>query len=142
MPATSITSTLQRQADAINSHDVQAFAACYADDAEVFDPAYPEPLRGPAAVAQDMADFVAAFPDLQVEISRVIESGDRLAYEMTIRGTHAGSLVSPTGHIPATNRRIGIGGAILARLGPDGRIVEERRYYDLTGMLYQLGQLR
>jgi steroid delta-isomerase-like uncharacterized protein len=142
MTTATSSSTLRRQLDALNRHDVETFASCYADDAEVFDPAYPELLRGRDAVAKDMSDFLAAFPDLEASVSRVIDNGDSLAYEITMRGTHRGSLIAPTGHIPATNRKVEIGGGILVRLGADGRIVEERRYYDLTGLLYQLGQLQ
>ena len=52
---------LNRQIDAFNRHDAQAFAACYSPDAIVFDPQYPELLKGREAVLKDMADFIAAW---------------------------------------------------------------------------------
>lgn len=142
MSSATISSTLLRQLDAINQHDATAFASSYAKTAEVFDPAYPEPIRGRDAIAKDMAEFVAAFPDLQAQVGRVIENGDVTAYEMTFRATHQGALLAPTGHIPATGRRIEVVGAVFVRVGADGLIADERRYYDLAGLLYQLGQFQ
>jgi steroid delta-isomerase-like uncharacterized protein len=134
--------TLQRQFDALNGHDIPAFAACYSADASVFDPQYPELLKGRDAVAKDMKDFVAAFPDLHAEIRRTIGGGDTFAYEMTMAGTHEGPMTTPNGDIAPTHRRVEFGGSIIIRLDRDGRIVEERRYYDLAGLLGQLGLLQ
>jgi steroid delta-isomerase-like uncharacterized protein len=133
---------LNRQIDALNRHDAQAFAACYSPDAIVFDPQYPELLKGRDAVLKDVADFFAAFPDLRGEVRREVGDGDTYAYEVSMSGTHKGPMVGPTGHIPATNRRVTVGGGIIARLDKEGRIVEERRYYDLAGLLSQLGLMQ
>lgn len=142
MSGATIGSTLQRQLDAINQRDATAFASGYADDAEVFDPAYPEPIRGRDGIAKDIAEFLTAFPDLQARVGRVIENGDVTAYEMTFRATHQGALLAPTGHIPATGRQIEVVGAVFVRVGADGLIADERRYYDLAGLLHQLGQFQ
>lgn len=136
------TDTLRKQLDALNSHDAETFVSCYDSKAEVYDPGQPELLRGREAIAKDMTDFLSAFPDLEASIARTVEVGDTVAYEITMRGTHKGSLIAPTGHIPATNRKIEVGGGIFARVDGDGRIVEERRYYDLAKLLEQLGQLQ
>lgn len=134
--------TIDRQFDAINRHDVESFVACYSSDSSVFDPQYPELLKGREAVRKDMTDFIAAFPDLRAEVRRTIGEGDTYAYEMTMTGTHKGPMVTPTGDIAPTQRRVEFGGSIIARLDGDGRIVEERRYYDLAGLLGQLGLLQ
>ena len=52
--------------DAFNRHDARAVAAYYTQDCVAYDPFYPEPLRGRAAVEKDSADFFRAFPDLRV----------------------------------------------------------------------------
>jgi steroid delta-isomerase-like uncharacterized protein len=135
--------TLDRQIDAINRHDAKAFAACYSADTTVFDPQYPELLRGREAIAKDMSDFLAAFPDLQATVRQSLDNGDIYAFEIRMTGTHEGPMAGPGGaHIPATKRRIDIGGCIMARVGADGTIVEERRYYDLAGLLGQLGLMQ
>lgn len=134
--------TLKKQLDALNRHDATTFASFYRDDVSVFDPAYPEPLKGQAAVRKDMEDFVVAFPDVEMKIERVIEDAGSAAYEIRMSGTHKGPLLGPAGHIPATNKRISVGGGIFARFDKEGRIIEERRYYDLAGLLGQIGLLQ
>jgi hypothetical protein len=54
-------------------------------------------------------------------------------------GTHKGPLPVPTGTVPATNKRFELMIATFERLDGDGQIVEERRYYDISGWLGQLG---
>jgi steroid delta-isomerase-like uncharacterized protein len=134
--------TVERQFDALNRHDPQAWAANYSPDAVALDPQHPEPLKGREAIAADVFDFIAAFPDLQVELNELLGNADGYAIEFTMRGTHKGPLLGPSGHIPATNRRMEVRGSAFARLGVDGRIVEERRHYDLAGVLSQLGLMR
>ena len=137
-----IPETVQKVTDAVNRHDVDAFAACYTANAEVSDPAYPEVLRGRESVRKDMTDFIRALPDLQVRVQRVIDNGETCAIEVGMSGTHKGPLVLATGHVPATNKRVNVGGALIVRLDSQGLIAEERRYYDLAGMLNQLGLLQ
>lgn len=134
--------TLKKQLDALNSHDPATFASFYRPDVSVFDPAYPEPLKGQEAVRKDMEDFVVAFPDVEMKIERVVEDENSAAYEIRMSGTHKGPLLGPAGQIPATNKKIEVGGGIFTRFDSDGRIIEERRYYDLAGLLGQIGQLQ
>ena len=134
--------TLKKQLEALNRHDAGTFASFYRSDVSVFDPAYPDPLRGQDAVRKDMEDFVTAFPDLEMKIERVIEDGSAAAYEIRMTGTHKGPLLGPAGHIPATDKRIEVGGGVFARFDNEGRIIEERRYYDLAGLLGQIGLLQ
>lgn len=140
--SSTLADTILEQIDALNRHDVAAFVGCYSPDAAVFDPQYPDLLRGRDAIAKDMSDFLAAFPDLAGRITRAVREGDTWAYEMAMTGTHTGPLPLPTGEVPATNKRIEVGGAIFARVDAQGRITEERRYYDLAGLLGQLGLLQ
>jgi steroid delta-isomerase-like uncharacterized protein len=133
--------TLQTQFDALNRHDLAKFVSVYHPKAEVFDPMAPDLLRGQDAIRKDMEEFIRAFPDVEVNIERAVEKGDTVAYEITMSGTHTGPLVSPTLELAPTNRKVKFGGGIFARFDQDGRIVEERRYYDAAGLLSQLGVL-
>jgi steroid delta-isomerase-like uncharacterized protein len=133
--------TLQTQFDAMNKHDPAKFVSVYHPKAEVFDPMAPDLLRGHDAIRKDMEEFIRAFPDLEVDIERAVEKDDTAAYEITMKGTHTGPLVSPTLELAPTNRKVKVGGGIFVRFDPDGRIVEERRYYDAAGLLGQLGVL-
>lgn len=129
----------RKEIDSLNKHDAAAFATNYAPTATVHDPAYPEPLRGTDAIKKDVADFFAAFPDLKANLHGSVVSGDKYAVEWSVSGTHKGPFAGPSGPIPATNRKVEVRGAAIGRFDDQGRIAEERRYYDLAGMMSQLG---
>ena len=133
--------TSRKVADAFNKHDLDALAKLYAEDAVAYDPMYPEPLRGRAAIRKDAATFFRGFPDIRFEVISTIEKDDRYgADEVRLTGTHTGPLETPTGQeLPPTNKRIELRGGGFTRLNERGEIVEERRYYDVAGVLRQLG---
>jgi steroid delta-isomerase-like uncharacterized protein len=125
--------------EAFNQHDARGVAANYAQDCVAYDPLYPEPLKGRAAIEKDAADFFRAFPDLRAEIIDIFEKGDRAAGEIKLTGTHTGPMTTPMGEVPATGKRVEVRGALVGRLNAEKLIVEERRYYDTGGMMKQLG---
>jgi steroid delta-isomerase-like uncharacterized protein len=125
--------------DAFNRHDARAVAAYYAQDCVAYDPFYPEPLRGRAAVEKDAADFFRAFPDLHVEVTSIFEKGDRAAGEIKMTGTNSGPLATPMGEVPATGKRMDLRSALVGRINAENLIVEERRYYDTGTLMQQLG---
>jgi steroid delta-isomerase-like uncharacterized protein len=131
----------RKVADTFNKHDLDAFAKLYAEDAVAYDPMYPEPLRGRAAIRKDAATFLRGFPDIRFEIVATFEKDDRNgADEIRLIGTHTGPLETPTGQdLPPTNKRIDLKGSAFGRLNERGEIVEERRYYDVATVLRQLG---
>jgi steroid delta-isomerase-like uncharacterized protein len=133
---------IRLQFEAFNRHDTAAFADCYAANAVVADPQIPEPLRGTAAISKDIGDWFAAFPEIEARITRTVIDGTAYAAEWTMQGTHKGPLVMPDGHVPATGKPIRITVATIGRLDDQNRIVEEHRYYDLAGVMSQLGLMQ
>ena len=131
--------TVKRTLDAFNRHDAAAFAAQYAPDAVVYDPMYPQPLKGRDAIRKDVEDFFTAFPDIQFKVSSIMAKGDTGALEGQGTGTHTGPIAGPAGTIPGTNRRIEMPAAFFVRINDRGLLIEERRYMDMAGMMQQLG---
>lgn len=131
---------IQKMLDAFDRHDPDAYAGLYAADAVVRDPGYPEPLRGREAIRKDMEDFFRAFPDIQCSITTLLSEGDRIAMEGSTTGTHNGPLTGPAGTISPTGRRVSMDCAFFLRLDRDGQVSEENRYFDLIGVMQQLGQ--
>ncbi|TMC56423.1 MAG: ester cyclase [Chloroflexi bacterium] len=133
--------TSRKLADTFSRHDLEGLANVYAADAVAYDPMYPEPLRGRAAIKKDAATFLRGFPDLRFEIVSIFEKDDRNgAGEMRLTGTHTGPLETPTGdEVPPTNKRVDLKGGAFVRLNERGEIIEERRYYDVGTILRQLG---
>jgi predicted ester cyclase len=74
----------------------------------------------------------------QVEDTNVIAGDNGAVIEFIGRGTHTGTLASPMGEIPPTGRRVELPFCEVYRI-TNGKIVGGSTYFDLAGMLQQLG---
>ncbi len=106
----------------------------YAESAERHDPNQPEPDRGPQQVARYIAGVRAGFPDFKLEIKQTVAEDNRLVTQWTCTGTQKGEFQG----IPPTGKHISISGVTLVRI-ENGKVVEERTYFDRLTMLEQLG---
>jgi len=106
----------------------------YADDCPRIDVNLPQGTRGGEAVARYVAEIRSAYPDLRLEVTDTVSEGDRLVVHWSITGTHGGTFrgLAPTG------KRINIEGVTLARV-KDGKLTEDRVYFDRMTMFEQLG---
>jgi len=128
-----------RVVEAWNRHDARAVAQLYTEDATLWDPTLPQPLRGRKALEEFTQTMMRAFPDLRGESANVFGSGDHIAIEFVMRGTHEGPLAGPQGEIPPTGRRVEMRACQISRLTADGLFQDDRTYYDTAGMMQQLG---
>jgi steroid delta-isomerase-like uncharacterized protein len=126
--------------DAVNRGDAPGYAAHYTDGATIHDPFYAEPLTGRDAIEHDIAVFLRAFPDLHGRVRSTVTEGSQVATEVTFTGTHHGPLETPDGDVPATGRPVTLALCGCSDVGPDGLMTATRRYYDVAGLLAQLGQ--
>lgn len=120
----------------IATHDVAVIAADHAEDGIIESPSLGT-HRGRPAIAQGYADWFAAFPDLALTVESVVAEGDQAAVVCRLVGTHQGEFLG----LPGTNKRIEARVVLLQRLEQD-QIVHERRIYDFSGLLINLGVLR
>ena len=134
-------SLVEKHIKSFNDHDANAWASHYAENARLYDPQYPEPKQGRDAIRKDVEDFYASFPDVQFQILSQVGDGEQVAVQGVATGTHQGPMEGPGGTIPATNKRAEMPFAAFMRVDSAGLITEERRYYDLAGMMMQLGQM-
>src|SRR5438105_13551233 len=95
-----IRQVLKRETEAWNAHDADGVAACYAEDAVLYDVGLPEPVRGRAAIRESVAGYLLAFSDLHADVGEPIVSGNRAAQEGKVTGTNDGALMG----IPPTAR--------------------------------------
>jgi steroid delta-isomerase-like uncharacterized protein len=78
------------------------------------------------------------FPDGTITVDRVIESGDHVVVEYTGRGTHAGTLVTSMGDIPATGRSLTLQFCDVIEFR-NGKLQNQMTYFDSGSMMAQLG---
>jgi len=116
--------------------DFDGAIAAYADDAEVSDPT--GKYKGRAQILTQLKVWHTAFPDARAEITNQVSEGDQVLTEVTFRGTHTGPLAGAMGTIPATGKRAELNMAIVDFFR-NGRIHRERDYFDLAGLMQQLG---
>lgn len=87
MAPTDPVAVVQAQLDAYNDHDVERFAACYAEDVEVFRPPAAEPaIRGRAALADYYARNRFNIPALHAELVGRLAFGNKVVDQERITG--------------------------------------------------------
>jgi steroid delta-isomerase-like uncharacterized protein len=107
----------------------------FAPEFFIHDPASPVPLvQGPGGVVNRIRLYHDAFPDLRIEVHRVLCEEDIVATRWTLRGTHRGTF----GRHAPTGRRIEVTGTTLHRVA-GGRIVEAWVNWDTMTLWQQLG---
>ena len=126
----------QRRERAFHAHDAEALAADYTEDCVVESP-MAGTLEGRVAVEAACSDLFHAFPDLEFHHEEMVVEGDRVAVFWSMQGSHLGKLFG----FGATGRSIEVHGALLLTLY-ENKIAHERRIYDFTGMLVQIGALK
>ena len=122
---------------AVNAHDANRLRATYAEDAV---------LEAPGSVRLDRADdvieyvmvWLRAFPDARQTIVNQLVAGDCVVQEFVMTGTHTGTLASPDGDIPPTNRQASARGVQIQRIADD-KVIEEHVYFDQLELLTQIG---
>jgi steroid delta-isomerase-like uncharacterized protein len=107
---------------------------CFTPDYVSHDPASPEEIRGPEGFKQNVAAVRAAFPDFRMEIVDQVAEGEKVVTRYVATGTQEGELAG----IPPTGKRVEVPGMGIDYYS-DGKIRESWEYYDVMGMMQQLG---
>ena len=122
-----------------NAQDLDALLEGMTDDC--FNLVVPDPHRlyaGPVEVARRYRELWATFPDLSVQMRRIVSVRENIAVsEHTLSGTHTGILFG----VPGTGKHVGVETAVVWDI-VDGRIRGETVYFDGATMLRQIGRLQ
>lgn len=119
--------------------DVAGLVSCYADDCVVVSPIF-STIRGRANLEKSFADLFKAFETHKITVEDLIISDDeppRAVLVWNIQSVHIGEVFG----MPPSGKRIERTIAFFLTL-KDGRIAKEKRLYDFTSMLMQLGVLK
>jgi predicted ester cyclase len=98
-----------------------------------YDPAIPEPLRGPDGFKENISTYRAGYSDARITVDDQIAEGDKVATRWTGRGKHDGDLMG----IGPTGKQVTVSGLTLSRLA-NGKVIEEYTNWDTFGMMQQL----
>jgi steroid delta-isomerase-like uncharacterized protein len=131
-----IVAFFERRQAAFDNLDADALAADYAADCAVDSPTGGT-HHGPAAVQRVLQAGFSAFLDLKVRLDGQVIEGSQAAQILNFEGTHIGEFLglAPSGKPFRVT-------AVFVYEFRGRKIVRERRIYDFTGMLVQIGVLK
>jgi steroid delta-isomerase-like uncharacterized protein len=126
--------------DAFDRGDVDAFAACFAEDAVQLHPFFPAPLRGRDAIQAAEGTLFGSFEQISLRRTNLLEDGEQIAAEFVVTATHTKELPLPDGTtLPATGKVIELTMAAFFRLDTDDLVTESHRYQDNLAFMRALG---
>ena len=94
--------------------------------------------RGLDEIEESYRAFFKSFPDAQMAIESMVIDPPHAASFLTVGATHTAEFFG----LPGTSRHIDIRMARFIDIDEQGLIEYERRIYDFTGVLVQVGVLR
>lgn len=91
-------------------------------------------IEGIEAHRENVAQFREAFPDLELDLERVVADGDKTAQLFTCRGTHEGELMGT----PPTGETVEFA-AVGITVWEDGQMIQDWSQVGLLTIMEQLG---
>ena len=131
-----IVTLFRRRRAAWDAHDVATLASLHAERGVVVSPTGGV-LEGRDEIARVYRLWFAAFSDVRFVSEELVIDDDRVVQIAQMRGSHTGDFFG----VAATGRPVEVQIVMLMTVG-DGFILEERRIYDFTGFLVQVGVLK
>jgi steroid delta-isomerase-like uncharacterized protein len=126
-----------RRDRAMNLRDAAATAAVYAEDAVVESPTAGGTVTGRKANEDVYRAWFTGFPDVTYTARALVIDGDNAVSIGETRGTDTGGFMG----LPPTNKPFHLSIVFVCTVR-DGFIAHEKRIYDFTGMLIQIGVLK
>ena len=126
-----------RRQEALSRLDAAELAGLHAEDGVLESPLAGGTAVGREAIEQVYRAFFTSFSTATIEQEQLVIDGQEAAVLLHIRGTNTGGVMG----LPPTERPFSIRLVSLCEL-KDGLIARERRVYDFTGLLLQVGALK
>ena len=131
-----IVALFKRRQEAFDSLDAAALALQYADDCTVESPVAGV-IQGRAGVEKVYRAFFDAFLDMDAQTEQLLIDGEQVVEVLRVEGTSIGEFM----RLPASGKRFHFTAVCLFDLRGQ-QIERERRIYDFTGLLVQVGVLK
>ncbi len=121
----------------------ETFRERHTEDVAVYWPGQPEPTRGRRNHDLEAVEFFKTFPDnhlINNPYKIFFGQGDYTCTVADFSGTMKGPMKGADGKvIQPTNKKFNIEFCTVAHWNKDGEILEERLFYDLVGLMKQIG---
>jgi len=131
-----IVSVLDRRFTALNNGELAELMAVH-DPKGVVESPLGGHATGAEAIRKVYDAWLGSFPDAQFAVELPIVDGERVAQVATVTGTDTGGFMG----LPPTGKKFSLPMVFLFTIR-NGLIQHERRMYDFTGLMIQLGVLK
>src|SRR5690242_19181994 len=122
-----------------NTHDASAILDLLDPDIVFRSPLFASLVRGLEERRSEIVNFLTSMPDFQFKLIGIAADGDFVATELVGSGTSTGPAKLPgRDPIPPSGRHVEFGMAAFYRVTAEGKVAEERYYYDRLTMIQQL----
>jgi predicted ester cyclase len=126
--------------DAVNARDWKRHRSLLAADVSYVDYGSGTSSTGADAFVETQRAGYEPFPDEQLRITAIGESGATVFAELVAEGTHTGALPLPTGgSMPATGKHFTVHVCVACDYGSDGLATSCRAYNNPMELMGQLG---
>jgi steroid delta-isomerase-like uncharacterized protein len=125
-----------RRIEVWRQRDLDALGQLHTDDCVLESP-IAGTVTGRAAIENVYRAFFTGFPDVTLENPALIVDGDRVVQTVTFSGTNTGGFMG----MAPTGKRFSFAAVLICTLR-DGQIAHEKRIYDFTGFLLEIGVLK
>ena len=98
-------------------------------------------IQGIGQIIEAWQGWGKAIPDSKATFVAEYASGDTAVLEVVWKGVHTGPLQTPTGIIPASNKRIELPACQVIRV-EGGKVASFTHYFDMVTLLTQIGAFK
>jgi steroid delta-isomerase-like uncharacterized protein len=124
--------------EAFNAGDWDRFGATMTNDCVYDEPGTQRHVEGIEGIVDLNRGWREAFPDAHGTIERTVAADGTATVEITWEGTQSGPLQTPAGALPPSNRHVVVKAVQVIDVEGD-KIKESHHYFDMAGMLQQIG---
>jgi steroid delta-isomerase-like uncharacterized protein len=125
-----------RQREYWQTRDADALTHCHTPDGVVVSPIF-RTIVGEEAIRKSYKSLFEIFPDWDYQAQDLLVCDSRVAESFIVKATHVGEFLG----VPGSRKKVEIQGVRMFEMRHN-LIARERRYYDFTGMLIQIGLLK
>ncbi len=124
--------------DCLNERLIEQFVDSHSRDITMHDPTFQKPAVGRQVLKQWITNLFDMFPDYKIEKKHIFGQGDWICLECVESGTLTGAIKGTNGkETPPTGKSFTSNEVVVCR--STDKIEEVRLYYDVLGLMAQLG---
>lgn len=125
-----------RRLDAWRRRDLDVLIRAHTEDCVLESPIAGKVI-GRAAIENVYRAFATSFPDFTIDNPELVVDGNRAVQTVTFSGTNTGGFMG----MAPTGKRFSFAAVLICTMR-DGQIAHEKRIYDFTGFLLEIGVLK